>query len=91
MKAGYDDSYAEHIKQSTWFYGKLRQFSMVNNAEVALEEILDMPIQIVKASSHTESEPQLVVTTSPALIKIKQDTAKFVVERLGKDCWSDSL
>lgn len=32
-----------------------------------------------------EYEPVLVVKTEPALVKIKQDTAKFVAERLGKN------
>jgi hypothetical protein len=61
---------------------------MVNNAEKALGEILDMPIELVRVGSHAEDDAQFAVATSTALIKIKQETAKFVVERLGKENWS---
>ncbi|MBP9747857.1 hypothetical protein KBD13_02910 [Patescibacteria group bacterium] len=58
---------------------------MNDRAEAALHEILSIPIQFVDTG---DKNAPLAVLTDPALIKIKQDVAKFVVERLCPEAWS---
>jgi hypothetical protein len=64
------------------FRSKLNEWKkerMIKKAEKNLEEMLDMPVNVLDDD---------VVVTEPALVKIKQDTSKFVVERLNKDEYS---
>jgi len=83
IKAGYEPDYADQITTVEWFKGKLRRLNMLGKAEKVLEETLDMPINTLEWEGHGEGREQVVVT-NPQLIKIKQDTAKFLAERLGK-------
>jgi hypothetical protein len=54
-------------------------------AEVVIEETLTMtPFSKVKRGTDVVDLEEL----NPALLKIKQDTAKFVAETLGKDTYS---
>lgn len=92
IRAGYEEKYAEQITVSNWFIVKERRMNLLNKAEVVLEQMLDMPVTVVdkfnrsKEDEDFDDEPEeLVVKTEPALIKIKQDTAKFIAERQGKD------
>jgi hypothetical protein len=93
IKAGYEPDYADQITTSEWFKGKLRRMNLLSKAEKVLEEMLDMPITVVDKFNRSkddedyddEDEQELVVRTEPALIKIKQDTAKFVASTQGKD------
>lgn len=57
---------------------------MIKKAERNLEELLDMPVDVLKHYEGDDEESDYVAT-EPALVKIKQDTSKFVVERLKKD------
>ncbi len=84
IAAGYGATYALEIKLCSWFKGKERRLRMKDKGEIVLEDMLDMPV-LVQVYSKT-GEPYLV--TDATLVKIKQDTAKFSVERLGKDDWS---
>lgn len=79
IKAGYDPDYADQITTIDWFLGRIRRLNMLNKAEKVLDETLEMPIETIIVGDEKE-----VVVTSPALLKIKQDTAKFIAERLGK-------
>jgi hypothetical protein len=88
IRAGYDDSYAEHIMQASWFCVKQRQFTMRNDAELALGQILNMPIELVQTSNDDKHSIKSTVVTDLALLKIKAETAKFVVERLGGEDWT---
>ncbi len=88
IKAGYDDEYAAHITLAPWFCEKIRRLGMLEKAEKVLEECLDMPTEVVKWEANYEAgEKEMVdvVKTEPALVKIKQDTAKFIAERVGKN------
>ena len=84
IKAGYEPDYADQITTVTWFKGKLRRLNMLDKAEKVLDEMLEMPVNTLEYKS-TGEERESVVTTNPALVKVKQDTAKFLAERLGKD------
>lgn len=92
MEAGYEEATAAQITTMNWFAEKCRRVNMLGKAEKVLDEMLEMPVTIGKMGLRRpidgedyEVEEVGIVTTEPALIKIKQDTAKFVAERLGKD------
>ena len=72
-----------NIKQSVWFCGSYGVHNE-NTAEMALDEILSIPIRIETGDAGSPA----TVLTDTALIKIKQDVAKFVVERLCPESWS---
>ena len=80
IKAGYEPDYADQITTVEWFKGKIRRLNMLSKSEKVLDEMLEMPVEQVKVVGESE-----VVVVDPSLVKIKQDTAKFLAERLGKD------
>lgn len=88
IKAGYEEGTARQITTMPWFIDRLRRLNMLNKAERVLEEMLEMPTQILKLEKDSEGEYDEIVRTEPALVKIKQDTAKFVAERVGKEHYS---
>jgi len=77
IKAGYAPDYADQITTVEWFLGKLRRLNMLSKAEKVLDEYLEM--------EDTEITENGMQKRNPALSKIKQDTAKFIAERVGKD------
>lgn len=85
LKAGYSQEYAESLttKGLNWLSENVRRRKrLLEKAEKALEETLDMPVEIVKLEGNDTRE---VVKTEPALVRIKQDTAKFIAKTQGKD------
>lgn len=84
LKAGYEFNYAKTITVTEWFLEKVRRLNMLSKAEKVLDEMLDMPTEVERREGYGE-DAEMIVKTEPALIKIKQDTAKFLAERLGKD------
>ena len=89
MEAGYEEAYAAQItaKMPNWLGEKVRDEVMLSKAEKNLNEMLDMPVDVQELAGKGKNKA-MVVKTEPALVKVKQDTAKFVAERLGKDKWS---
>lgn len=83
MRAGYTKKTANRITLQPWFIGKVRRLKLLDKAEKVLDEMLDLPVQVIKDDDDDPDESYLV--TEPALVKIKQDTAKFIAERQGKD------
>lgn len=73
MRAGYEEAYAAQItaKMPEWLGEKVRDDVMLDKAEKALNEMLEID---------EDAEANLK--------KIKQDTAKFVAERLNKNKWA---
>lgn len=65
-----------------------RRARLLNRAEDGLEEFLNMPVSVLRVEKGDEDEQVEYVVTDPSLVKIKQDTAKFVAERLGKAHYS---
>ena len=80
LKAGYEDSYSRTITDTTWFSDKVRRLNMLSKAEKVLEEMIELDI-----NNHQKIGDEVVIRKDPALAKIKQDTAKFLAERLGKN------
>lgn len=88
LKAGYEESTALQITTEKWFTEKVRRLNMLGKAEKVLDEMLEMPISTLEWEGKGEEAEQVVVT-NPALVKVKQDTAKFIAERLGKGEYSN--
>lgn len=79
IKAGYTEGTANQITTEDWFIERLRRMNMLSKAEKVLEYTLDM-------DDFEETEKGL--KRNPAITKIKQDSAKFVAERVGKEHYS---
>ncbi len=88
IRAGYSESHADTITTETWFQDKVRRLNMLSKAEKVLDEMLEMPVETMKLEKNGDDYDE-VVRTEPALVKIKQDTAKFIAERVGKDTYSN--
>ncbi len=86
IAAGYTASHAEDIKKLAWFKSAERRVRLRDKGETVLEDMLDMPVVVEKRAS--AASDVMIMVTDPSLVKIKQDTAKFAVERLGKEDWS---
>lgn len=84
IKAGYSANSATHITSQKWFVEKVRKLGFLSKAEQILEDILDMPV-VTRELKGKDGEVQEYTVTDASLIKIKQDTAKFICERLGKN------
>lgn len=97
VKAGYSKSYSNHITTEQWWCERMRRLGLFTQSESVLEEMLNLPTDIRKYSysknrsvdndyeGDEEEEVGEYVITDPALVRIKQDTAKFIAERLGKN------
>lgn len=88
IAAGYTPLTADKVADQEWFAGRLRRMNMRAKAEKVLDEMLDMPVQRSKREGYGENSVEVIVT-DPGLVKIKQDTAKFAAERLGKEDWAN--
>lgn len=80
LKAGYEETYSTQITATQWFIDKVRRLNMLSKAEKVLEEMIELDI-----NNHQKIGDEVVIRKDPALAKIKQDTAKFLAERLGKN------
>lgn len=81
VKAGYEKITAKQITTEKWFSERVRRLNLLSKAEKVLDETLDLSEEVV---IYEGGEP-VGTRKDAALLKIKQDTAKFVAERLGKD------
>lgn len=86
LRAGFTDSQAYNIKQQRWFKSGIRRNDMVDKAEEVLESMLSLPKNKVKIVNGEET-----VVEDPGLIKIRQDTAKYVTSTLAKDAYSTKV
>lgn len=84
ISAGYEENYAAEIKNCEWFKKRERKIRMKDRGEEVLEEMLDLPVVVIDHVGTGDKKTKVVVT-DVGLVRIKQDTAKFVTERLGKD------
>lgn len=80
IQAGYAEQSASNVTCEKWWKIRLNRLQMLEDAENVLKEMVNMKTKTAKivGNKFTESE-------EPQLVKIKQDTAKFLAERLGKD------
>lgn len=81
LKAGYEETYCTQITVTEWFLEKVRRLNMLSKAEKVLDETLEMDDT---TEVTVDGVPTGVKKREPAITKIKQDTAKFIAERLGK-------
>lgn len=93
IKAGYSESHAATITTESWLQEKVRRMNMLGKAEKVLDEMLEMPTEVVKWEKthyeNGEAQYEDVVKTDPGLVKVKQDTAKFVASTVGKEFYSN--
>ncbi len=83
LKAGYDETTALGITCANWFREKARKLDLLDKAEKVLEETLEM-----ETVNNVFVGDEVITRVDSSLVKIKQDTAKFVAERLGKRDYS---
>lgn len=89
IKAGYEEDYADQITSSEWFKGKLRRLNMLSKGEEVLEQTLEVEHIVPMISMFgpvidpKTKEPFKRVDTG--ILKIKQDSAKFITSTLGKN------
>ena len=88
LSVGYAEDYADSItgQANAWFQEILRDLDMLEDAEEVLRETLKMSDEEVVIFDGVPLKD--VTRRNPALTKIKQDSAKFVAERLGKERYS---
>jgi hypothetical protein len=85
LKAGFAQEYAETIttQGTQWFSEIMRDMELKGKAEKVLEEMLDL-----QTTNIIEKGENTFVKTDTGLVKIKQDTAKFISETLNRDKYS---
>lgn len=84
LKAGYKESYAISMySKAEWLPEKGRDMLMLEKAENNLNEFLTMSTSQLRVVGD-----EAIEVIDPQLAKIKQDTTKFVAERLGKNKYS---
>lgn len=84
LKAGFSKSYSKVLMSDStgndWVKRIIKNYKLKNKAERVLEEMLDMPTEVT-----VEKEDITYVKIDTGLVKVKQDSAKFILDRLGKD------
>lgn len=89
IAAGYEPDYADQITVATWFKGRVRRMNLLSKAEVVLEETLEVPhvIPIVSMFGPVVNKEtnEIYTKVDSGILKIKQDSAKFVASTQGKD------
>lgn len=85
-KAGYSDETSLQITQQPWFQARKGKLEMLSKAEEVLGNMLEMDETDEQVF---EGKPTGTRVRTAAIVKIKQDTAKYVTERLGKTDWSN--
>ena len=81
IRAKYKKKYAENItgQMPEWLSENLGDLKRLKKAEKVLDETLEMD-----SKNRRIINDEIIETEEPALLKIKQDTAKFVASGLGK-------
>lgn len=73
LKAGYPRSSAKQITVQTWFTDRILRLNLLGKAEKVLDKTLTMETMDEKGKEQAD------------LLRIQNDTAKFVAKTLGKD------
>lgn len=81
--AGFTEEQARAITSYKWFKRGVLKDKLMETAEKTLEEMLKLPRATVKIVKGEE-----VLVDDPAMVKIIQDTAKFIASTLGKKDYS---
>lgn len=94
VRAKYSLNYANNITglMPDWLFDFIGNMNMVRKAERNLSEMLDLEVNeqvITMIGPLVDKETgQPIKKVNPNLLRIKQDTSKFVAERLNKDKYS---
>lgn len=85
LKAGFAQEYAESItaQGTQWFSEIIRDQELKHKAEEVLAEMLE-----INAVNTIEKDGEIYVKVDSQLLRIKQDTAKFISETLNKEKYS---
>lgn len=84
LKAGFSEEQAKHVESYNWFKNSEKKAKMFEAAEEVLQDMLAIPIESTKFTK--DGEPYVAI--DPAIVKIKQDTAKYLTSTLGKKEYS---
>lgn len=86
LLSGFTEQEAKSVSKQRWFkYGMKRQ-NMGDQAEEVLHEMLVLPKNKIKIVNGEEC-----VVEDPALLKISQDTAKYITSTLLKDVYATKV
>ena len=87
--AGYTKQTALQITTEKWFIEKVRRMNLLGKAEKVLDSMLEIDHRVPKIGMlgpiKDKKTKKQVMETDAQILKVKQDTAKFVAERLGKN------
>jgi hypothetical protein len=84
LRAGFPEEQANAITLYKWFRSATLKEEVYSSAEKVLQEMLDLSPYSIKLAK----DGSVFEAIDPALIKIKQDTAKFIASTLGKKDYS---
>ena len=88
IKAGYAPTTAKCITHEDWWQEKTRRMNLLSKAEKVLEHTITMetnlPVIGMFGPIVDKKTKQPLLKEDANLLKIRQDSAKFVAERLGK-------
>ncbi len=89
IKAGYEEGTANRITTMEWFEDKIRRLNMLRKAEKVLEETIEIDHMKKKIGMFGPIKDPItkedIYEVDSSVLKIKQDSAKFVAERVGKN------
>lgn len=88
IKAGYTPASAKSITDDNWFVEKARRLNMLAKAEKVLNETLEMDVEenVVSMIGIVKDEKgNPIKKINSNILRIKQDTAKFVASTQGKN------
>lgn len=85
--AGYSLKSGKAVSAEPWFRKKCERGNRINKAEKVLDEILEMSTKNTRIVG-TGDNVDYVEVEDAQLLRIKQDTAKFFLERLKKKHYS---
>lgn len=98
LRAGFKKNYAMNLATPSarpdWLQRKIEKHQkphlrrMREKARQNIEEVLYMDVKEKTAIDKGNNQYEIVEKINPRLLKIRNDTDTFVVERLGKNVWS---
>jgi hypothetical protein len=89
LQAGYEEVYAVQITGAPWFKEKQRRLNLLSKAEEVLQETLNVdchvPVVGMFGVVRDKETGEVVRKVDTQILKIKQDSAKFIASTQGKD------
>lgn len=89
VKAGYTEKTSAQITTQTWFLEKLRKSNLYNKGVKVLDEVMQTEHIVKKIGMFgpiiDPIKKEYVYEVDTAILKLKNQAAMFVTERLGKD------